>query len=81
MDDNQLVLVAIPPLVTILLHQERKKGAPLSEEEVLAIRDGAVCMTMPYSVAAQVAKKRGYDDIRLENVWQDWNAIRPSLAL
>lgn len=81
MPDDQLVLVAIPPLVTILLHHERKKGGPLTEEEVLAIRDGAVCMTMPLGVAAQMADKRGYDDIRLENAWEDWLAVRTNLDM
>jgi hypothetical protein len=28
-----------------------------------------------------MAEQRGYDDIRLENVWEDWLAIRPDLGL
>ncbi|WP_206073307.1 hypothetical protein [Mesorhizobium wenxiniae] len=47
----------------------------------MAIRDSAECVAMPYDVAAEVTEKRGYDDIRLENAWEDWNAIRPSLGL
>jgi hypothetical protein len=81
MSDEQLVIVAIPPLVAILLNREHEKGGPLTESEVLSIRDGAVCMAMPYDVAAKVAAKRGYDDIRLECAWEDWNAVRPSLGL
>lgn len=79
MTDDPLVLVPIPPLVTLLLHHERKKGSELTEEEVLAIRDKAVCVTMPYSIAAKVADERGYDDISPENAWEEWTAIRPSL--
>jgi hypothetical protein len=79
--DERLVIVPIPALVAILLHHERQKGAPLSEKEVLDIRDRAACMTMPYSVAAQMAEKRGYDDIRPEHAWEDWNAVRPSLSV
>ena len=45
--DDPLCLVFIPALVTILLNVERKTGRPLTEAEVIAIRDKAVCMTMP----------------------------------
>jgi hypothetical protein len=79
--DERLVIVAIPPLVTLLLAQEKQKGSPLDEQEVLAIRGKAVCMRVRESVAAQMAKARGYDDITLENTWDDWNATRPALGL
>lgn len=81
MTDEILVSVPIPALVAILLHSAKAKGSPLTESEVLAIRDQAVCITMRYSMAADMAEKRGYDDIRPENVWEDWNAIYPSLGL
>ena len=81
MTDERLVIVAIPPLVTLLLAQEKQKGSPLGEQEVLAIRDKAVCMRVRESVAAQMAETRGYDDITLENAWDDWNAARPALGL
>ena len=79
MSDDPVVPVPIPPLVTLLLHFEKKKGTPLTEQEVLAARDNAVCMTMRVSIRDEVARKRGYDDISLENVWEEWQAIRPSL--
>lgn len=75
-----MVIVPIPPLVTLLVHLEEQKGAPLTEEEVLKARDGAVCMTMRASHAAALAAKRGYDDIDLENVWNEWRQIRTELA-
>ena len=78
-EDDPLVRVAIPPLVAILLHHEKAKGEPLTQEEVVAIRDRAVCMTVPYSVAADVEEKRGYPDIRLEHPWEDWSAVRGQL--
>ncbi|MEG3085683.1 hypothetical protein U1707_18745 [Sphingomonas sp. PB2P12] len=74
-------MVPIPALVAILLHSDKEKGSPLTESEVLAIRDQAVCIKMSYSMAAEMAEKRGYDDIRPENLWEDWNAIYPSLGL
>jgi hypothetical protein len=79
MPDDPDVLAPIPPLVTLLLHLEKRKGAPITEQEVVAARDDAVCMVMPVSVRDEVASKRGYDDISLENVWLEWQAIRPSL--
>jgi len=79
MTDEAVVPVPIPPLVTLLLHLEKQKGAPLTQQEVLSARDNAVCMTMPISVRDELAKKRGYDDINPENVWLDWQAVRPSL--
>ena len=81
MSEHLLVIVPVPSLVAILLHREQEKGAPLTEQEVLALRDGAPCIAMPHDVAAKVAEERGYDDIRPENAWEDWNAVRPSLGL
>jgi hypothetical protein len=79
--DERLIIVAVPPLVSTLLHRESQKGAPLNEKEVLAIRDSAACVTVPYGVATKMAEQRGYADIRLEHAWEDWNAIRPILKV
>ncbi len=67
-----LVIVPIPPLVTILVALEKEKGASLSEQEVLRARDGAVCMTMRASAAHELAAKRGYRDLDPENIWDEW---------
>ena len=80
MTEDPLTFVAIPSLVSVLLHHEKEKGTPLTEQEVLSIRDGAVCVALPRSAAAQMAQARGYDDIRLEHAWEDWSAVRPSLV-
>ncbi len=79
MSDPDLVPVPVPALVALLLHLETEKGAPLTEAEVLAARDGAVCMMMPLSVRDEMAASRGYDDIDPERAWAQWSAIRPSL--
>ncbi len=81
MSDDDLQLVFIPALVAILLNQERRKGAPLTEEEVLAIRDDAAHMALPRDAVAEMVRQRGYDDIDPENAWEDWTAIRPTLEL
>ena len=79
MSNEQLVIVPIPSLVSVLLHHEQQKGASLTEQEVLDITEQAVCVAMPRDVAAQIAEGRGYDDIRPEHAWEDWKAIRPTL--
>ena len=43
---ERLVPTPIPALVAILLNKEREKGSPLTEDEVLEIRDNAVCMML-----------------------------------
>lgn len=79
-DDPQLVVVFVPALVAILHHEETEKGAPLTEAEVLAIRDKAVCMTVPVSVAAAMEASRGYSDIVAEDAWNEWQAVRVELS-
>jgi hypothetical protein len=79
--DERLVMIAMPALVSILLDRERAKGSPLTEAEVMALRDEAECVAVPRDVAARMAEQRGYDDIDLEKAWEGWLAIRPSLGL
>ena len=78
-DDEQLVPVFIPALVAILLNKERANGSPLTEDEVLAIRDSSVCMMMPVAKVGAMSESRGYDDLNPENVWAEWQAIRNEL--
>ena len=79
MIDEALIPVFIPPLVTILTQQERQKGSPLTEAEVIAIRGRSVVMMMRSSVAEQMAQKRGYRDIDPQNCWKEWQQVRESL--
>lgn len=80
MTDDPLVVVPLPPLVTVLAWHETQKGAPLTEEEVLEIRGKAICMTMPRSQAAAMAAARGYDDIDPERAWEEWSVARVGLG-
>jgi hypothetical protein len=77
--DEPVVPVFIPPLVTLLVHHEREKGSPLTQEEVLAIRGKAVCMTMRLSMALEMAERRGYADIPPETCWESWCEFRKQL--
>jgi hypothetical protein len=73
------VTVAIPPLVALLLRAEQLNEAPLTEAQVLAIRDVASCIEMDRADAEKLAEKRGYADIDIDDPWPAWCAIRPSL--
>lgn len=76
--DEPLVIVPIPPLVTLLQQYEAAKGSPLTEQEVLDIRGKAVCMTMRRSRADQLSEARGFPDIDPANAWTEWIEVRSS---
>nr|WP_109753022.1 MULTISPECIES: hypothetical protein [unclassified Pseudomonas] len=74
---DQLCAVFIPALVLLLTDAETRKGSPLSEAEVLAIRDGATCIAVPFDVALQMESDLvGLRDIVAEDCWSEWQRIR-----
>ncbi|KPA90715.1 hypothetical protein [Pseudomonas asplenii] len=73
---EQLCIVFVPALVVILTAAEQKKGAPLSEAQVLEIRDNAACISLPVEVAQAMDDSRGYPDISAENCWHEWQQLR-----
>lgn len=77
--DDPLCLVFIPTLIALLYKEEQVKGSPLTENEVTAIRDQATCIMLPYSVATESEKARGYPDIVAENCWVEWQSARKQL--
>lgn len=76
---ESLVIMPMPALVAVLLHHEQQKGAPLTEAEVNAIRDGCDCTMVPVSVVPKIVESRGYDDIDPEAVWEQWQIVRLQL--
>jgi hypothetical protein len=77
--EEQLVPTPIPALVAILLNKEKEKGYPLTENEVLNIRDNAVCMMLPISAREKMEESRGYPDLNPEYVWEQWQQARIEL--
>jgi len=73
---EKLVPVFMPTLATLLLRAEHTKGAPLTYGEVVAVRDSAICVMTPQSVAEGIEENRGYRDIDPESCWDEWNALR-----
>jgi len=80
MTEPQLIPVFIPGLVVLLHHAERQKGSPLTEQEVLSIRDNGSCMMMRVEHAIALDEKRGYNDIDPERVWEQWQEARNQIA-
>ncbi|WP_076016098.1 hypothetical protein [Pseudomonas sp. ATCC PTA-122608] len=74
MDADPLCLVFVPALVAVLTAAEDRKGSTLTEAEVCDIRDRAVCITLPFSVALDMERERGYPDIVAENCWSEWQS-------
>jgi hypothetical protein len=81
--DEPKVLVFLNPLVMLLAGAERQKGSPLTEQEVLKVRDTAQCTTMTVSQAkrfyASLDSQVPIPRIDPENVWEEWQAIRQRL--
>jgi hypothetical protein len=77
---EDVVIVFIPALAPLLLRAEQLKGAPLTEDKVIRIRDRASCVTMRQEEADKLEESRGYRDIDPEKCWAEWQALRPSLV-
>lgn len=74
-----LIPVFVPSLVTILLHQEKEKRSPLTEEEVLKIRDHATVIMLPLNVKVSFDQKRGYKDLNPNHCFEEWQEFRSGL--
>ena len=75
-DLSNLVVVFVPSLADILADAERKKGAPLTESEVMNVRDTSTVVMVRRTVADEMVKNRGYRDINPENAWTEWQKVR-----
>ncbi len=76
MNGKKLVQVFNPSLAALLLAAEKDKGSPLTEDEVIAIRNSSTMMMVPEESAAEFEKKRGYKDIDADNCWEEWCKLR-----
>ena len=76
---DDLIIYPIPSLVATLLNRENSKGAPLTEGEVISIRDSAPSVALTRDDAAKIDERRGYLDIDPENCWAEWQRARLEL--
>jgi hypothetical protein len=74
--DGALVPWFIPSLVSTLLRREREKNSPLTEPEVLEIRDQSLVVMVPASKLGELVEARGYADIDREQCWSEWQVAR-----
>lgn len=72
LEGETLVRFYIPALVILLEEAESIKDAPLTEDEVNCIRDGALYHQVPADVAEATARDRGYQDLDPGNCWRSW---------
>ncbi|MGB5448242.1 MAG: hypothetical protein WBM80_04895 [Woeseiaceae bacterium] len=80
MENDDTVLFFTPSLVAQLLNAERRVGRPLSEAEVLQIRDQSTCIAIPSKVLPGMIEERGYEDIDPDRCWEEWQQARVALA-
>ena len=78
-EDEPLVIYPIPSLVATLLNKENEKGSPLTKEEVLRYRDNANCVALTYDMKIKMDESRGYEDIDMEQAWEQWQIARLEL--
>ena len=78
-DSGELVIYPMPSLVATLLNREQTKGSPLTEAEVIEIRDSSPSVAVPIDVAEKIDAERGYKDIDPERCWEQWQEARKRL--
>lgn len=77
---SELVTVPVPSLAFLLLRAEELKGAALTEEEVLRIRDRAACRRLLPDEAERLPEARDYRTVPLEQPWTGYQVLRRKLA-
>jgi hypothetical protein len=77
--EDRLIIYPMPSLVATLMNREQSKGSPLTEDEVVSIRDSAPSVMATKEQAAKVDEARGYLDIDPENCWAEWQRARVQL--
>jgi hypothetical protein len=73
---DNLVPFFVHSLAFQLENAERQKGSPLTYDEVIRIRDNAICVMVSEESLRAMEESRGYRDIDPENCWNEWQALR-----
>lgn len=71
---------SLRPLAMSLYMAQKEKEAPLTEAEVLAIRDDGLCVQMDKLSAEKMYETIGHD-IDPENAWNNWLQMRENLDI
>ncbi|MDO8331981.1 MAG: hypothetical protein Q7T36_16065 [Fluviicoccus sp.] len=78
---NTLKQMFVPALVVQLEQAEWRKCAPLTEAEVLRLRDQAIRFPVPASLVGSLEACRGFRDLSPGSIWEEWQERRYSLLL
>jgi hypothetical protein len=78
-DSDKLVIFPMPSLLATLTNREQAKGSPLTEVEVIEIRDNCPSVAVPIDVVPKIEEARGYKDIDPERCWEEWQEARKEL--
>lgn len=77
------VTVYLNPLMTLLSGKERQKGSPLTEAEVLAVRDSAVSVQMTEAQAQKLYESLDSQvpvhRVDPDRIWEEWQEIRDKI--
>lgn len=68
-----MATIYIPSLMRVLRQAEQQKGEQLTRQEVEALRDSAVCVSVPDSIACTLDPAQGLSDINPERCWEEWS--------
>jgi hypothetical protein len=71
-----LAILFIPSLAALLTRAEELKGSPLTEEQVVLIRDASQAVVTHADAAAATVQQRGYAEVDPHRPWESWQAIR-----
>ena len=77
---SQLVPFFIPSLGATLLAVEEAKGSPLTEDEVIKIRDHSKCVLITDEIASEMEAERGYKDLSPEKCWIEYLELKAQLG-
>lgn len=77
---ERLVIYPMPSLLATLINREKAKGSPLTEAEVIQIRDNCPSVAVPIEVVPAIEEARGYRDIDPERCWEEWQKARERLG-
>ncbi len=71
-----LAVIFMPSLAALLAEAEHIKGSPLTQEEVIRIRDEALVVVAPADVVAATVQQRGFPEVDAAHAWESWQALR-----
>ncbi|MEM6159645.1 hypothetical protein AAH446_03630 [Erwinia sp. P6884] len=71
-----MTIIYLPSLTELLFQAERQKGRLLTRQEVEAIRDGAIRVSIPEPIARYLEPACGGADIDPLLCWESWSRLR-----